>query len=152
MKIEQKIKELKLPLVDLVAPVGSYVPALKTGDLIITSGQLPFQDQRLLYPGRVGKEISIENAKRAARVAVMNCLSAVRHVCMDLDKVKRIVRMTGYVCSALTFHNQPEVMNAASDLLIEIFGKDIGSHTRAAVGVFELPMGSCVEIDLIAEV
>ena len=151
MKIEKLMREMKLPLVDLVKPQGVYVPAVKYGNLITTSGQLPMQDQRLLYPGRVGKDISIENAQRAARVAVVNCLSAVRHVIKDLDRVSKIIRMNGFVCSALTFNNQPMVMNAASELLIDVFGPEIGTHTRAAIGVFELPLGSSVEVDLTVE-
>lgn len=143
---------MKLPLVDVLSAQGVYVPAVKTGQLVITSGQLPFQDQRLVYPGRVGKEVSLENAQRAARVAVVNCLSAIRHVVGDLDKIKKIIRMNGYITSALTFNDQPRVMNAASELLIEIFGEEIGTHTRTAIGVFELPAGSCLEIDLTVEV
>lgn len=151
MKIEKKMKEMKLPLIDRLTAQGLYLPAIKTGNLVITSGQLPMQDQRLVYPGRVGKEVSIENAQRAARVAIVNCLSAVRHVLGDLDKVKKIIRLNGFVCSALTFNDQPRVMNAASELLIELFGDEIGAHTRTAIGVFELPAGSCVEVDLCIE-
>lgn len=151
MKIEKKIKEMKLPLVDIVAPQGVYVPALRTGNLVMTSGQLPFQDQRLVYPGRVGKEVTLENAQRAARVALVNCLAAVRFVIGDLDKIKKVVRLNGFICSALTFNDQPRVMNAASELLIELFGEKIGPHTRTAIGVFELPLGSSVELDLTVE-
>lgn len=151
MHIEQRIKELKMTLVDLVKPQGSYVPALKQGQLVITSGQLPFQDQRLLFPGRVGKEISVENAQRAAKVATLNCLSAIRYVCRDLDRIKKIIRLNGYVCSALGFNEQPRVMNAASEFLTELFGQEIGAHTRCAIGAFELPLGSCVEIDMTVE-
>lgn len=152
MQIEKRIKELKLPLVELAKPQGLYLPASRYGNLITTSGQLPFQDQRLLFPGRVGKEVSQENAQRAARAAVMNCLSAVRFVCRDLDKIKKIVRMNGYVCSALGFNDQPKILNAASETLIDIFGDKIGQHTRCAIGVFELRLRSCVEIDLTVEV
>ncbi|MBF0106686.1 MAG: RidA family protein [Deltaproteobacteria bacterium] len=148
VKIEQRIKELKLFLVEPAKPVGAYVPAVRCGDMIITSGQLPFQDQRLVFPGRVGKEVTLENAKRAARAAVMNALAAVKHVCGDLDKVTKIVRMNGYICSALSFNDQPAVLNAASDLLIDVFGEAIGQHTRCAIGVFELPLRASVEIDL----
>lgn len=143
---------MKLPLVDIVAPQGVYVPAVRSGNLVITSGQLPFQDQRLVYPGRVGKEVSLENAQRAARVAVVNCLAAIRFVIGDLDKVKKIIRMNGFVCSALTFNDQPRVMNAASELLIELFGEKIGAHTRTAIGAFELPLGTSIEVDLTVEV
>jgi len=148
MNIEKKIKMLKLDLVDLSKPQGLYLPATQYGNLITTSGQLPFKDQRLSFPGRVGKEVSLENAQRAARVAVMNCLAAIKYVCGDLDKITRVVRMNGFVCSALNFRDQPKVMNAASELLLDVFGEDVGAHTRCAIGVFELPLGSSVEIDL----
>ncbi|OVE81019.1 hypothetical protein BVY03_05005 [bacterium K02(2017)] len=148
MKIEKRIKELKLTLVELAKPVGSYVPAIKYGDMITTSGQLPFADRRLIFPGRVGKEVTFENAKRATKAAVMNALAAVRYQCGDLDHIKKIVRLNGYVCSALSFNDQPGVLNAASDLLIDIFGEEVGQHTRCAIGVFELPLRSCVELDL----
>jgi enamine deaminase RidA (YjgF/YER057c/UK114 family) len=152
MKIENRIKELKLQLVELSKPQGVYVPAVKYGDVITTSGQLPFQDQRLIFPGRVGKEVSLENAQRAARAALMNCLSAVRSLCHDLDEVKKIVKMNGFICSALGFNDHPKVMNAASETLVDIFGPEIGQHARCALGVFELPMGACVEIDLMVQV
>lgn len=152
MKIEERVKELKLQLVEISKPQGLYVPATRYGDLITTSGQLPFQDQRLIFPGRVGKEVSLENAQRAAKAAVMNCLSAVRYICHDLDRVTKIVRMNGFVSTALGFHQQPQVLNAASEILIEVFGEKIGQHTRCAIGVFELPLNSCVEIDLTVQV
>jgi enamine deaminase RidA (YjgF/YER057c/UK114 family) len=152
MKIEKRIQELKLVLVQLAKPQGSYIPAVQTGKLIITSGQLPFVDQRLIFPGRVGKEVTLENAQRAAKAALMNCLAAIRSVCGDLDKITKIVRLNGFVCSALEFNDQPRVLNVASDLLIEIFGAEIGQHSRCAIGVFELPLKSSVEIDLTVEV
>jgi enamine deaminase RidA (YjgF/YER057c/UK114 family) len=148
MKIENRIKELKLPMVELAKAQGSYVPAVLAGHMIMTSGQLPFQEQRLLFPGRVGKEVTLENAQRAAKACVANCLAAIKSVCGDLDRVKKVVRVNGYVCSALSFNDQPKVLNAASDLLIEIFGDDIGQHSRCAIGVFELPLRSCLEIDM----
>ena len=152
MKIEKRIKELKLTLVELVNPIGLYVPATQVNDLVVTSGQLPFVDRRLIFPGRVGKEVNLENAQRAAKAAVLNCLAAVRYVCGDLDRVVKIVRMNGFVCSALDFNDHPAVMNAASELLIEIFGEEIGRHTRCALGVFELPMKACVEVDLTVQI
>lgn len=152
MKIEQRIKELKLQLMELSKPQGLYIPAVQIGDIITTSGQLPFQDQRLIFPGRADKEVTLENAQRAAKAALMNALSAVRYVCHDLDKIKKIIRLNGYVCSSLGFNQQPFVLNAASELLIEIFGEKIGTHTRCAIGVFELPMRACVEIDLTVQV
>jgi len=152
MNIEKRIKELRLSIVDLAKPQGLYVPAMRYGNLITTSGQLPMQDRRLIFPGRVGKEVSFENSKRAAKIAVMNCLSAIRWVCGDLDKITKIVRMNGFICSALSFNDQPRVLNEASELLIEIFGEQIGQHTRCAIGVFELPLQACVEIDLTVQV
>jgi enamine deaminase RidA (YjgF/YER057c/UK114 family) len=152
MKIEQRIKEMKMTLVDLVKPQGAYIPAVKHGHLIVTSGQLPFQDQRLLFSGRVGKEVSVENAQRAAKVAALNCLAAIRYLCHDLDKVKKIVRVNGFVCSALGFTEQPRVLNGASEFLVELFGEAIGTHTRCAIGAFELPLGACVEIDMTVEI
>ena len=151
MIIEKRIKELKMTLVDLVKPQGVYVPALRTGNLVMTSGQLPFQDQRLLFPGRVGKEVTLENAQRAAKACVLNCLSAIKSVCRDLDQIKKVLRVNGYVCSALGFNDQPRVLNGASELLVDIFGEEIGQHTRCALGVFELPMNACIEIDMTVE-
>lgn len=152
MHIEQQIKSLKLPFAEVAKPAGLYVPATRYGDIITTSGQLPFQDQRVIFPGRVGKEVTLENAQRAARAAIMNCLAAVKWACGDLDKIKKIIRMNGYVSSAIGFNDQPQVMNAASQTLIDIFGEELGQHTRCALGVLELPLKACVEIDLTVQV
>ena len=152
MKIEKRIQALKLNLVELAKPQGVYVPAVQYGNIITTSGQLPFQDNRLISPGRVGKEVSLEQAQRASKIAVMNALSAIKSVIRDLDRVTKIIRLNSFVASALDFNDQPKVMNGASELLVEIFGEEIGMHTRCAIGAFELPMRSCVEIDLTVEV
>lgn len=152
MKIEDRIRRLKMTINELPKAQGLYVPAVQTGKLVITSGQLPISEQRLIFPGRVDKEVTVENAQRAAKAALLNCLSAVRWVIGDLDKVKKIVRLNGFVCSALSFNDHPRVLNGASELLIEIFGDVIGPHTRTAIGVFELPMKACVELDLTVEV
>jgi enamine deaminase RidA (YjgF/YER057c/UK114 family) len=152
MQIEQQIKNLKLPFAEVAKPAGLYVPAMRYDDIITTSGQLPFQDQRVIFPGRVGKEVTLENAQRAAVAAVMNCLAAIKWVCDDLDKIKKIVRMNGFVSSAIGFNDQPKVMNAASETLINIFGEELGQHTRCALGVLELPLRACVEIDLTVQV
>lgn len=152
MKIEDRIKKLKLTLTELPKALGSYIPAVRCGNIVTTSGQLPISEQRLIFPGRVDKEVTVENAQRAAKAALLNCLSAVRSVIGDLDKVKKVIRLNGFVCSALAFNDHPRVLNGASDLLIEIFGQEIGSHTRTAIGVFELPMKACVELDLTVEV
>lgn len=148
MSVEKKIKELKIVIPELAKPVGSYVPAVKTGDLVMTSGQLPFSEGRLLFKGRVGKEVTLENAEKATKQAVVNALAAIKWLVGDLSKIKKIVRLNGFVCSAVGFNDQAKVMNAASDLLVQIFGEEIGSHTRVALGVLELPMSACVELDL----
>lgn len=152
MLIEKRIKDLKLNLVELAKPQGIYVPAVQTGNLVYTSGQLPLQDNRIVYPGRVGKEVTLEQAQRASKMALINALSAIKSVIRDLDRIQKIVRLNGFVCSALEFNDQPKVMNGASELLVEIFGEDVGTHTRCALGVLELPMKACVELDLIVEV
>lgn len=151
MKIEKRIKDLKMTLVELAPPQGLYVPAVQYGKTVTTSGQLPFQDNRLITPGRVGKEVSTEQASRASKIALMNALSAIKSVVRDLDKIKKVVRLNGYVCSALEYYDQPKVMNGASELLIDIFGEAIGQHTRCALGVFQLPLNSCIELDLTVE-
>jgi len=151
MDFEKQIAGLKLVIPTLSPPLGTYVPAVKTGNLVITSGQLPLSDGRLLFKGRVGKEVSLENGQRAAKAALINALAAVKWLVGDLNRVKKIVRLNGHVSSAIGFFDQPKVLNAASDLLLQIFGETVGSHSRTAIGVLELPMGSCVELDLIVE-
>lgn len=152
MDIEKRLKELKIVIPTLAKPVGLYVPAVQTGSLVYTSGQLPFADGRLTFKGRVGKEVTSDNAKRAAKIALTNALAAIRWVVKDLNKIKKIIKLSGYVCSAIDFNDQPAVMNAASEMLLDIFGEQVGSHARLAIGCLELPMGSCVELDLIVEV
>lgn len=152
MDFEKQIKELKLTIPSLAKPVGQYVPAVKTGHLVYTSGQLPTSDGRLDFKGRVGKEVTTENAQRAAKIAVINALAAVKWVIRDLNRIQKIVRLNGFVCSAIDYYDHAKVLNGASELLIQIFGDEVGAHSRATVGVLELPMGSCVELDLIVEV
>jgi len=151
MDIEKRIKYLKLSVPTLAKPAGTYVPAVKTGKLIFTSGQLPLADNRLIFKGRVGKEVSTENAQRATKTALINALAAIKWVVKDLDKIKKIVRLNCHICSAIDYFDQAKVANAASDLLLEIFGDEVGAHSRVTVGVLELPMGACVELDLIVE-
>ena len=146
--ISQRLRELKIAIPTLAKPVGSYIPAVKFGNLVTTSGQLPISDGRVLTPGRVGKEVNQEKAQFAAKAALINALAAIQWCAGDLEKIKKVVRLNGFVCSAIGFTDQAKVMNAASDLLIQIFGEPIGSHTRTAIGVLELPMGACVELDL----
>ena len=152
MKIEDNLKLLKITIPQLAKPVGTYVPAIRTGHLVFTSGQLPLTDGRLNFKGRVGKEVRIEKGQRAVKIAVINALSAVQWVVGDLNKVKKVVKLTGYVCSAIGFNDQAKVMNAGSELLTQIFGEEEGAHARTTIGCIELPLGSCVEVDLIVEV
>lgn len=152
MEIEKKIRSLKLAVPTLAKPVGSYIPAVKTGNLVYTSGQLPLSDGRIIFPGRVGKDVTTENAQVATKTCLINALAAIKWVAKDLDHIKKVVRLNGYVCCAIEYYDQAKVLNAASELLVQIFGDQIGSHSRVTVGVLELPMNACVELDLIVEV
>ncbi len=131
-------------------PAGSYVPGVRSGNLIFVSGQLPLKDGKLLFEGKVGGGVSLEQAKECARVSALNAL-AVLSVSGGLGAVERIVKVTGYVASADGFTGQADVVNGASDFFSEVFG-DRGAHSRSAVGVCELPLGAPVEIEVIAEV
>jgi enamine deaminase RidA (YjgF/YER057c/UK114 family) len=151
MTVEQTLDSMGLSLPEAAAPLASYVPAVRTGNLVYVSGQLPVVNGAIRYAGSVGDEVSEDDGYDAARIACLNCLAAVKSVIGDLDKVSRIVKITGYVNSALGYTNQPVVVNGASDLLGKLFG-DAGKHARAAVGVYELPLDATVEIDMIVEV
>ena len=131
------------------APVGSYVPFVRIGDLVFTSGQLPVQEGKLTGQGKVGSALTTEQGAEAARVAVLNALSQVAAAAGGLSNVKRIVRLRLFVNSAAGFTDQAKVANGASDLLVAVFG-DAGRHARAAVGVNELPLDSPVELEVIA--
>ncbi len=152
MDFEKNITNLKLVIPTLAPPAGLYVPAVKTGNLVYISGQLPLTDGRLNFKGRVGQEVTPENAQRAAKISLINCLAALKWLVHDLNKVKKIVRLNAYVTASIGFLDLPKVANAASELLIQIFGEEVGSHSRTTIGALELPMGSCVELDLIVEV
>jgi enamine deaminase RidA (YjgF/YER057c/UK114 family) len=145
-----RLAELGIALPGLAAPVASYVPAVRTGTHVYTSGQLPFVEGQLAATGKVGAEVSPEEAKRHARTCVLNALAAV-HALAGIDSVVRVVKVVGFVASAEGFTGQPAVINGASELLGEIFG-EAGAHARSAVGVAELPLGAPVEVELIVEV
>ncbi|MEU7767559.1 RidA family protein [Nocardia sp. NPDC049190] len=147
---EKNLAELGLTLPSVAAPVAAYIPAIRTGSLVYTSGQVPFVAGRLSAVGKVGAEVSLEAAKDAARVCALNALAAV-HDLVGLDAVVRIVKVVGFVASAPGFGDQPTVVNGASELLGQVFG-DAGRHARSAVGVAELPLNVPVEVELIAEV
>ena len=147
---ENRLEELKIELPETPKPLAAYIPALHAGSFIYTSGQLPMKNG-VLTAGKVGKEVSTEEAQNAARTAVINCLSAVRSVLGSLDKIGQIVKITVFVNSAEGYTDQPLVANGASELLLQIFG-EVGKHTRSAVGVSELPRNAAVEVELIASV
>lgn len=151
MSFEKRIEELGLTLPTTPRPVANYVPAVTTGKLVYSSGQTPVVNGQLTIQGKLGREVSIEQGQQAARVAVLNCLAAVRSVTGSLDEIVRVVKMTGYVASAEGFHGQPQVINGASLLLEDIFGA-AGKHSRSSLGLAELPGGAPVEIELIVEV
>ncbi|MFQ6394663.1 RidA family protein [Nocardia sp. KC 131] len=147
---EKNLTRLGLTLPPVAAPVAAYIPAIRTGSLVYTSGQLPFVDGKLSVVGKVGAEVSIEEAKEAAKLCALNALAAV-HDLVGLDAVVRIVKVLGFVASAPGFGEQPVVINGASELFGEVFG-DAGKHARSAVGVSELPRNTPVEVEIIAEV
>jgi enamine deaminase RidA (YjgF/YER057c/UK114 family) len=145
-----RLQELGLVLPQVAAPVASYVPAVRTGDLVYTSGQLPTENGKLAATGKVGAEVSPEQGKTLARICALNALAAVGSV-VDIDTVARVVKVVGFVASAPGFNGQPGVINGASDLLADVFG-DNGAHARSAVGVSELPLDAPVEVELIVEI
>ncbi|HEY2693960.1 MAG TPA: RidA family protein [Pseudonocardiaceae bacterium] len=145
-----RLAGLGIELPAVAAPVAAYVPAVRTGMHVYTSGQLPFVDGQLGVTGKVGAEISPDEAKAQARICALNALSAV-HALVGIDSVLRVVKLVGFVASADGFTGQPAVINGASELMREVFG-DAGQHARSAVGVAELPLGSPVELELIVEV
>ena len=147
---EARVRELGIQIPTLPPPVASYVPAVRTGDLVFASGQTPTVDGVLQVQGKLGGEVSIEQGQQAARLAALNCVAEVRGLLGSLDRVARIVRLTGFVASATGFAQQPAVVNGASQLIEEIFG-EAGRHARSAIGVAELPGGAPVEIELIVE-
>ena len=142
---------LGIELPGVAAPLASYVPAVRTGSLVYTAGQLPLVDGELLATGRVGVEVDEQTALACARRCALNALAAVAAEVGDLDRVRRVVKVTGFVASPPEFTGQPAVLNGASDLLGEVFA-DAGRHARSAVGVASLPLGAPVEIEIIVEV
>ena len=149
--VEKRLAELGLSVPNLAVPVAAYVPAVLTGSYVFTSGQLPFVDGVLPRTGKVGAEVSPEDAAELARHCALNAIAAVKSVIHDLDRVIRVVKVVGFVASAPDFTGQPVVMNGASTLLGAAFG-EAGVHARSSVGVAVLPMDSPVEVELIVEV
>ena len=151
MSVDGRLRDLGIELPPPAAPYATYVPVVRTGSLAFVSGQVASRGGAVLHPGHLGADVSIEQAQEAARLCALQALAALRAELGDLDSIRRIVQVTVYVSSASGFSDQPKVANGASDLLVELFG-DAGRHTRAAVGVSELPLGAPVEVAMVVEV
>lgn len=150
MTPEERMRQLDITLPPAPAPVGSYVPYVRAGQMVFTSGQLPTRDGKLVATGKIGSDLTIDQGAEAARVAALNALALIAQAAGSLPKVKQVVRLGVFVNSADGFTDQPKVANGASNLLVDIFG-EAGKHARAAVGVNELPLNAPVELDLIVE-
>ncbi|MBP2664575.1 MAG: endoribonuclease family protein [Firmicutes bacterium] len=151
MSFEAKVKEMGLTVPEVAKPVAAYVPSIRVGDYVYTSGQIPFVEGKLAYAGKIGKDLSLEQGYEAAKVCALNCLAAAKSVIGSLDNIEQIVKVVGFVNSAPGFVDQPKVINGASELIGTIFGKQ-GEHTRSAVGVPELPINAAVEVEMIFKV
>ncbi|MDX2645323.1 RidA family protein [Streptomyces sp. NPDC001902] len=149
--VEQRLAELGLELPAVAAPLAAYVPAVRSGAYVYTAGQLPLVEGKLTCTGKVGAEVTADEAKQLARTCALNALAAVRSVVGDLDRVKRVVKVVGFVASAPDFTGQPAVVNGASELLGEVLGEK-GVHARSAVGVAVLPLDAPVEVEIQVEV
>jgi enamine deaminase RidA (YjgF/YER057c/UK114 family) len=150
-RVQARLAELGLTLPPVAAPVAAYVPAVRSGDLVWTSGQLPFVEGKLTTTGKVGAEVDPDTAQALARICALNAIAAVAAEIGDLDRVRRVVKVVGFVASAPDFTGQPGVVNGASGLLGDVFG-DAGRHARSAVGVAVLPLDAPVEVEVVVEV
>ena len=148
--IEHKLKELGIEIPTPPAPAGSYIPVVTTGNLAFVSGQIPMKEGKVVFEGKVPEKQSVESAREAAKICIINGLAQLKANLGSLDKITKFVRISGFVNSGPDFTEQPKVINAASDLLVEVFG-DRAKHSRIAVGVASLPLNSTVEIDMIVE-
>jgi enamine deaminase RidA (YjgF/YER057c/UK114 family) len=151
MGIEERLEQLGIDLPDPAPPQGAYVPLVRTGSLVFTAGAGCYRDGQWVYQGRVPDEVGLEEARDAARITGLNLLSSLKAAVGSLDKVSRVVKVTGFVASAPGFRAQPEVVNGASELFVEVFGEK-GKHARSAVGVSQLPLDVPVEIEMVVEV
>jgi len=148
---DMQVTALGLVLPAPPKPVATYIPVVRTGDLLFLSGMIPFRDGVLMLSGKLGDDVSVEQGYEAAKVCLLNALAVIRQELGTLDRVKQVVRMVGYVASTAEFIQHPAVMNGASDLLVKIFG-DAGRHARVAIGAISLPLDAPVEIELIVQV
>jgi enamine deaminase RidA (YjgF/YER057c/UK114 family) len=150
MSVKEKLASLGLTLPTAAAPVAAYVPAVKTGNLVFTAGQLPVVEGKLVQEGKVGREVTPEDAKKMAEICALNALAAISLVA-DIDQIEKIVRVGGFVNGAPGFVAIPTVINGASELLIKLFGDVNGKHARTAVGVAELPLNAPVEVEMVVQ-
>jgi len=150
-RAEEKLKELGFNLPVVAKPVAEYLPAKRVGNLVYVSGQGPVRDGKALYVGRVGEEVSPDEAYRAAEICALNCLAAIKSVVGSLEEVREIVQVRGFVNSAHGFHDQPKVINGASELLVKVFGES-GKHARCALGTDNLPGNIPVEVEMVVKV
>ena len=150
MSIQAKLAELGLTLPQAAAPVAAYVPAVRTGNLVFTAGQLPLVDGKIPFVGKVGSDVTPEQAKDMAQVCALNALAAISLVA-DIDQIERIVRVGGFVNGVPGFVAIPAVINGASELLIKLFGEVNGKHARTAIGVAELPLNAPVEVEMVVQ-
>jgi len=150
MSIKEKLAEIGLTLPVAAAPVAAYVPAVKTGNLVFTAGQLPIVDGKVVITGKVGAEVTPEQAKDMAQICALNALAAIS-LAVDIDQIERIIRVGGFVNGVPGFVAIPQVVNGASELLIKLFGEVNGKHARTAIGVAELPLNAPVEIEMVVQ-
>ncbi len=150
MSVKEKLASLGLTLPTAAAPVAAYVPAVKTGNLVFTAGQLPVVDGKLVLTGKVGSDVTLEDAKKMAEICALNALAAISLVA-DIDQIEKIVRVGGFVNGVPGFVAIPAVINGASELLIKLFGDVNGKHARTAVGVAELPLNAPVEFEMVVQ-
>ena len=150
MSVKEKLAEIGLTLPVAAAPVAAYVPAVKTGNLVFTAGQLPIVDGKVVNTGKVGAEVTPEQAKDMAQICALNALAAISLVA-DIDQIERIIRVGGFVNGVPGFVAIPQVVNGASELLIKLFGEVNGKHARTAIGVAELPLNAPVEVEMVVQ-
>ena len=150
MSIKEKLAELGLTLPVAAAPVAAYVPAVRTGNLVFTAGQLPIVDGKVVITGKVGAEVTPEQAKEMAQICALNALAAISLVA-DIDQIERVVRVGGFVNGVPGFVAIPQVINGASELLIKLFGEVNGKHARTAIGVAEFPLNAPVEVEMVVQ-
>ena len=151
MSVKEKLAALGLTLPTAAAPVAAYVPAVKSGNLVFTAGQLPVVDGKLVQEGKVGIDVTPEDAKKMAEICALNALAAISLVA-DIDQIEKIVRVGGFVNAAPGFVAIPAVINGASELLIKLFGEVNGKHARTAIGVAELPLNAPVEVEVVVSI